>query len=177
MSLLLDANEGKGLKGLNILPRWCQIDDWTTELKVDSFAPSHVWFMFKLFPQELVTSRQNYWTSIFTFLGGPANASDLSTAPAGSTPATAAPSAFHRVGNQGNPNANQSQGVVPKHIIDRNTTPTPVSSTTSESPPTLKRPPFDGDDDERYRDQDSPNSTDQDNAFAWPTHNSYDEQR
>ena len=50
-----------------------------------------------------------------------------------------------------------------------------MSSTTSDSPPTLRRPPFEGDDDDE---NDPDNSSNQgDNAFAWPTHNSYDEQR
>jgi len=61
-------------------------------------------------------------------------------------------------------------------------TPTPASSTTSESPPTLRRAPFEADEDgldaDREDDQDDDESSNQgDNAFAWPTNNSYDEQR
>jgi len=55
-------------------------------------------------------------------------------------------------------------------------TPTPLSSTTSDSPPTLRRPPVEGDDDDDNDDLDA-SSNQGDNAFAWPTHNSYDEQR
>ena len=51
-----------------------------------------------------------------------------------------------------------------------------MSSTTSDSPPTLRRPPVEGDDDDDNDDLDA-SSNQGDNAFAWPTHNSYDEQR
>jgi len=81
-------------------------------------------------------------------------------------------SAFTRV-------SNTVVGVVPNTAslgnIRDEVTPTPVSSTTSDSPSTLRRPPFGSDEDDE-NDPDA-SSNQGDNAFAWPTHNSYDEQR
>lgn len=81
-------------------------------------------------------------------------------------------SAFTRV-------SNTVVGVVPNTAslgnIRDEATPTPVSSTTSDSPSTLRRPPFGSDEDDE-NDPDA-SSNQGDNAFAWPTHNSYDEQR
>ena len=77
-----------------------------------------------------------------------------------------------------------SLGVVPvvappSSILSRDEdTPTPASSTASDSPPTLRRAPFEDDEDaDREDDRDDESSNQGDNAFAWPTHNSYDEQR
>ena len=74
------------------------------------------------------------------------------------------------------------KGVVPVTASLRDeATPTPASSTTSESPPTLRRAPFEADDaldaDREDEHDDDESSNQGDNAFAWPTHNSYDEQR
>ena len=81
-------------------------------------------------------------------------------------------SAFTRVSH--------SLGVVPVTASLQNreeTTPTPASSTASESPPTLRRPPFEADEEDDDRDDNDESSNQGDSAFAWPTHNSYDEQR
>ena len=85
------------------------------------------------------------------------------TAPA----STSTTSAFTRV--------SQSVGVIPITTSLNNRddiTPTPASSTGSDSPPTLRRPPFEAD--EVDNDEED---TDANDAFAWPTHSSYDEQR
>lgn len=79
-------------------------------------------------------------------------------------------SAFTRVSH--------SMGVIPVTTsLREETTPTPASSTASDSPPTLRRPPFDGEEREDDEDREDESSNQGDNAFAWPTHNSYDEQR
>ena len=86
---------------------------------------------------------------------------------------TTTTSAFTRVSH--------SVGVVPVTAsLREETTPTPASSTASDSPPTLRRPPLENeedDDDEDDRDRHDTSSNQGDNAFAWPSHTSYDEQR
>ena len=80
-------------------------------------------------------------------------------------------SAFTRV-------ASARVGVPVTANLREETTPTPASSTASESPPTLRRPPFEADEgDNEIIDDNDTSSNQGDNAFAWPTHNSYDEQR
>ena len=82
---------------------------------------------------------------------------------------TTTTSAFTRVSH--------SVGVVPvTSSLREETTPTPASSTASDSPPTLRRPPLENEEEEDDRDRDT-SSNQGDNAFAWPSHTSYDEQR
>ena len=89
---------------------------------------------------------------------------------------TSSNSAFTRV-------SHQSLGVIPvTTCLREDATPTPASSTGSESPPTLRRAkPLESNskeiDDEDLDDREDESSNQGDNAFAWPTHNSYDEQR